>query len=156
TRRRTAVAVHGRAVRRAVRHPFGGGSRVPFQPGLGHVRASRPDHRGHRGTAGVSAPATGPLRARPRRRRSTGVGCVARRQRRRQRHGPCPGLRGDPRVRVRRWLSAALPPLGVFAVVVAAWYAVSMLLLTPDRRFLLPPPDAVIRVGFTDRDNLAE
>jgi NitT/TauT family transport system permease protein len=59
-------------------------------------------------------------------------------------------------VRVRRWLSAALPPLGVFAVAVAAWYTVSMLLLTPDRRFLLPPPDAVIRVGFTDRDNLAE
>jgi NitT/TauT family transport system permease protein len=44
----------------------------------------------------------------------------------------------------------------VFALAVAGWYAVSMLLLTPDRRFLLPPPDAVIRVGFADPGNLAE
>jgi NitT/TauT family transport system permease protein len=40
--------------------------------------------------------------------------------------------------------------------VVAGWYAVSDLVLSRDRRFLLPPPDAVIRVGFADPDNLAE
>jgi NitT/TauT family transport system permease protein len=55
----------------------------------------------------------------------------------------------------RRWVSA-LPPLAVFALAIAAWYATSMLLLTPERRFLLPPPDAVIRVGFADPDNLRE
>jgi NitT/TauT family transport system permease protein len=39
---------------------------------------------------------------------------------------------------------------------IGLWYAVSYLLLTPDRRFLVPPPDAVIRVGYLDSDNRAE
>ncbi|MGI5292650.1 ABC transporter permease [Nonomuraea polychroma] len=32
----------------------------------------------------------------------------------------------------------------------------SYLALAPERRFLLPPPDAVVRVGFFDSDNRAE
>jgi NitT/TauT family transport system permease protein len=48
------------------------------------------------------------------------------------------------------------PPLLVFAAVIALWYAVTYLLLAPDRRFLLPPPHAVVRVAFLDRNNLAE
>jgi NitT/TauT family transport system permease protein len=38
----------------------------------------------------------------------------------------------------------------------AAWYAVSYLLLDPDRRFLVPPPHEVVRVGFLDPYNLEE
>jgi NitT/TauT family transport system permease protein len=52
----------------------------------------------------------------------------------------------------RRWG----PPLIVFAVMIAAWYAVTYVALAPERRFLLPPPDAVVRVGFLDPDNRAE
>jgi NitT/TauT family transport system permease protein len=53
-------------------------------------------------------------------------------------------------------MSRWIPPLILFAAMIALWYAVSYLLLTPDRRFLLPPPDAVLRIGFLDGDNLAE
>jgi NitT/TauT family transport system permease protein len=60
------------------------------------------------------------------------------------------------RPRLRRFLGTVLPPVAVFAVAVGGWYAVSMLLLDPERRFLLPPPDAVIRVGFGDPDHRAE
>src|SRR5439155_4707711 len=48
------------------------------------------------------------------------------------------------------------PALAVLALVLAAWYAVSDLVLSPERRFLLPPPDAVVRVGFLDPAHLAE
>lgn len=51
-----------------------------------------------------------------------------------------------------RWV----PPLIVFVLVIALWYAVTYVLLTPDRRFLLPPPDAVVRVGLLDPVNRAE
>ena len=47
-------------------------------------------------------------------------------------------------------------PLAVFAIVLAAWYAVSELVLSPERRFLLPPPHAVVQVGFLEPDHLAE
>jgi len=64
---------------------------------------------------------------------------------------------GRPRrSRGRRLLDLGLPPLVVFAVVLAAWYGVSYLLLSPQRRFLVPPPHAVVQVGFLTRDNLAE
>ncbi|AHH97348.1 ABC transporter permease [Kutzneria viridogrisea] len=53
--------------------------------------------------------------------------------------------------RVRRYA----PPLVVLLLVLAAWYAVSYLGLSPERRFLLPPPDEVLRVGLLDPDNLA-
>ncbi|GAA0915640.1 ABC transporter permease [Nonomuraea longicatena] len=47
-------------------------------------------------------------------------------------------------------LVRALPPLGVFALIIAGWYAVSHLVLAEDRRFLLPPPDEVVTEGFLD------
>jgi NitT/TauT family transport system permease protein len=37
-----------------------------------------------------------------------------------------------------------------------AWYAVSYLVLSPERRFLAPPPDQVVRIGFLVRDNFME
>jgi NitT/TauT family transport system permease protein len=49
-----------------------------------------------------------------------------------------------------------LPPLAVLVLMLAAWTGVSYGLLPARRRFLLPPPDEVIRVGFLDRDHLTE
>jgi NitT/TauT family transport system permease protein len=56
------------------------------------------------------------------------------------------------RVRLRVWL----PPIVVAAIAIGVWYTVSDALLAPDRRFLLPPPDAVIRVAFLNADNRTE
>jgi NitT/TauT family transport system permease protein len=49
-----------------------------------------------------------------------------------------------------------LAPAAVLAAALAGWYAVTYLVLAPDRRFLLPPPHLVVRVGFLDADNAAE
>jgi NitT/TauT family transport system permease protein len=49
-----------------------------------------------------------------------------------------------------------LPPAVVLVAALGLWYLASYVLLSPDRRFLLPPPHAVLRVGFLDRTNLAE
>jgi NitT/TauT family transport system permease protein len=49
-----------------------------------------------------------------------------------------------------------LPPAVVLVAALGLWYLASYVLLSPDRRFLLPPPHAVLRVGFLDRDNLTE
>jgi NitT/TauT family transport system permease protein len=53
-----------------------------------------------------------------------------------------------------RWATRALPPTVLLVVVVGAWYAVAYLALDPSRRFLLPPPDQVLQVGFLDPVNL--
>jgi NitT/TauT family transport system permease protein len=58
--------------------------------------------------------------------------------------------------RLRRTVGLAGPPVVVFVVVTGGWYAFSYLGLEPRRRFLLPPPDQVLEVGFADRDNRAE
>lgn len=44
--------------------------------------------------------------------------------------------------------SGLLLPLAVFGLVIAAWYAVSYLLLDESRRFLMPPPHEVISDGL--------
>ena len=46
-----------------------------------------------------------------------------------------------------------LPPVATFGLVVGLWYFVSYGLLKPSRRFLLPPPQQVIKVGFLDWKN---
>ena len=48
------------------------------------------------------------------------------------------------------------PPALVFLAATGLWYAASYLLLSPTRRFLLPPPHAVLLVGFLDGGNLRE
>ncbi|MGI9147157.1 MAG: ABC transporter permease [Chloroflexota bacterium] len=50
----------------------------------------------------------------------------------------------------------ALAPLVVFAVVIGGWLFISYVLLEPRRRFLMPPPQDVIRIGFFDARNLSE
>jgi NitT/TauT family transport system permease protein len=55
-----------------------------------------------------------------------------------------------------RWLAFWGPPPAVLVAVLGLWYAVSYLLLDPQRRFLVPPPHEVIRVSFFDPFNLRE
>jgi NitT/TauT family transport system permease protein len=55
-----------------------------------------------------------------------------------------------------RWLAFTGPPALVFLAVLGLWYAVSYLLLDPQRRFLVPPPHEVVRVSFFDPFNLRE
>jgi NitT/TauT family transport system permease protein len=57
--------------------------------------------------------------------------------------------------RLRGVLRSALPPLIVLVIILAAWFAASEILLAPNRRFLLPRPDEVLRVGILDPDNLS-
>jgi NitT/TauT family transport system permease protein len=57
----------------------------------------------------------------------------------------------------RRWsIRDILPPLATAGVVIGAWYAASYLLLDQQRRFLLPPPHAVVRDGFLDSEARSE
>lgn len=60
------------------------------------------------------------------------------------------------RPRRGRWalLGVAGPPFLLFLAVLGIWYLVSYQVLDPQRRFLLPPPHAVVRVAFLDRGNL--
>jgi NitT/TauT family transport system permease protein len=58
--------------------------------------------------------------------------------------------------RGERWLAFWGPPFVVLLVTIGLWYAISYLLLSPERRFLLPPPHAVVQIGFLDPLNLQE
>jgi NitT/TauT family transport system permease protein len=49
-----------------------------------------------------------------------------------------------------------LPPIGVFAFFIGVWYLISLVILDPSRRFLLPSPTEVVDVGFLDPTNLTE
>src|ERR1700687_2670287 len=47
-------------------------------------------------------------------------------------------------------------PLLVFAVVIGVWLFISYVLLEPRRRFLMPPPQDVVRIGLFDGRNVTE
>jgi NitT/TauT family transport system permease protein len=51
---------------------------------------------------------------------------------------------------MKKRLKAALPPVLFLLLVIGLWYLVSYVLLDPSRRFLLPPPHEVIRLGYLD------
>jgi NitT/TauT family transport system permease protein len=53
-----------------------------------------------------------------------------------------------------RWSARAIPPAVLLVAVIGAWFAIAYLALDPARRFLLPPPDQVLQVGFLDPVNL--
>jgi NitT/TauT family transport system permease protein len=53
-----------------------------------------------------------------------------------------------PRARGASRLDAVWPPLVLGGVFISVWYAVTYLVLDERRRFLLPPPHAVIADGF--------
>jgi NitT/TauT family transport system permease protein len=56
--------------------------------------------------------------------------------------------RSSWRAAARRRARRAVPPLIVAAGVIGVWFFVSYVTLSPSRRFLLPPPQQVITVGF--------
>ncbi|HEY0189191.1 MAG TPA: ABC transporter permease [Cellulomonas sp.] len=57
----------------------------------------------------------------------------------------------------RRSLAAVvLPPLVVAVLVLVGWSAITYLVLDDGRRFLLPPPQEVLRVGLLDSQHRAE
>jgi len=56
---------------------------------------------------------------------------------------------------IRGRLAAWGPPAVTLVLFIGLWYLVSSVLLDTDRRFLLPPPDAVVRVAFLDGENRA-
>jgi NitT/TauT family transport system permease protein len=70
-------------------------------------------------------------------------------------HGPAVAAQPPVSGR-RRWLSFWGPPFVVFLMMIGAWYGVSYLLLSPQRRFLVPPPHDVFQVSFLDAANLQE
>ncbi|NLU84310.1 ABC transporter permease [Rhodococcus sp. HNM0569] len=65
---------------------------------------------------------------------------------------PAPGPRATS---PRRSLLPVLGPAGVFALLVAAWYAVTYLVLDPSRRFLMPAPHTVVVDGVFGK-NISE
>jgi NitT/TauT family transport system permease protein len=59
------------------------------------------------------------------------------------------------RSRHRRAAAQVLAPLVVFVLMIGIWLFISYVLLEPRRRFLMPPPHEVVRVGLLDPLNLA-
>jgi NitT/TauT family transport system permease protein len=55
-----------------------------------------------------------------------------------------------------RGAAQIVAPLIVFAVVIGVWLFISYVLLEPRRRFLMPPPQEVVRIGLFDARNLNE
>jgi NitT/TauT family transport system permease protein len=55
-----------------------------------------------------------------------------------------------------RAVAQVVAPLIVFALVIGIWLFISYVLLEPRRRFLMPPPQEVVRIGFLDARNVSE
>ena len=55
-----------------------------------------------------------------------------------------------------RAVAQIIAPLIVFALVIGVWLFISYVLLEPRRRFLMPPPQEIIRVGLFDARNATE
>ena len=58
--------------------------------------------------------------------------------------------------RRRRAVAQVVAPMIVFALVIGVWLFISYVLLEPRRRFLMPPPQEVVRVGLFDARNVSE
>ncbi|WP_433594080.1 ABC transporter permease [Nocardia sp. CA-145437] len=74
-----------------------------------------------------------------------------------------PEAGGQPvrRIRKPRWPFAIAPvrvfaPILVFVLVMSAWSIASHVLIAPESRFLLPPPEAVVSKGLLDAATRAE
>ncbi len=55
-----------------------------------------------------------------------------------------------------RAIAQVVAPIIVFMLVIGVWLFISYVLLEPRRRFLMPPPQEVVRVGFLEPSNLSE
>jgi len=60
------------------------------------------------------------------------------------------------RSRPMRIVKAVFPPLAAFAFFVGVAYVASYVILSPERRFLLPPPHEVVQNGLLDGKHLRE
>jgi NitT/TauT family transport system permease protein len=60
------------------------------------------------------------------------------------------------RGRSRRVVAQVAAPFMVFLLMIGVWLLISFVVLAPRRRFLMPPPNDVLRVGFLDARNFAE
>jgi NitT/TauT family transport system permease protein len=60
------------------------------------------------------------------------------------------------RTRGRHAAAQVAAPLLVFVLMLGVWLFISFVVLAPRRRFLMPPPNEVVRVGFLDARNFAE
>ena len=56
----------------------------------------------------------------------------------------------------RRAMAQVVAPMLVFALVIGVWLFISYVLLEPRRRFLMPPPQEVVRIGLFDARNVSE
>ena len=65
-------------------------------------------------------------------------------------------LSGPPRRQRGRAVAQIIAPAVVFLLVMGIWLFLSYVLLEPRRRFLMPPPQEVVRVGLLDPRNLNE
>jgi NitT/TauT family transport system permease protein len=73
------------------------------------------------------------------------------------RQSPAAAEVSRPRLNARRRAAAqVIAPLIVFALVIGAWLFISYVLLEPRRRFLMPPPQEVVRLGLFDARNVTE
>jgi NitT/TauT family transport system permease protein len=61
-----------------------------------------------------------------------------------------------PTVRRRHRTVHIVAPMVVFVAVIGVWLFVSYVLLDSSRRFLMPPPQSVVQVGFFETANLTE
>jgi NitT/TauT family transport system permease protein len=61
-----------------------------------------------------------------------------------------------PRRRRGRGISQVVAPFVVFLIVLGVWMFISYVLLEPRRRFLMPPPQDVVRNGLLDPRNFNE
>jgi NitT/TauT family transport system permease protein len=73
-----------------------------------------------------------------------------------QRLKPRPDPGGKKGGLARQVVTNVGPPLAVAAVVVSIWLLLSYVVLSSTQRFLLPPPQEVVKVGFLDWENLRE
>jgi NitT/TauT family transport system permease protein len=67
-------------------------------------------------------------------------------------HGPGPQAQPEKK---HGFLAEVIGPVVLFALFIGFWYLVHYVLMSERRRFLVPPPHAVIQVAFFDRDNLS-
>ena len=58
--------------------------------------------------------------------------------------------------KLRHWIGVVAPPLAVAALVIGAWYFGTYVLLDAQRRFLLPPPHAVVTDAIFDGESFRE
>jgi NitT/TauT family transport system permease protein len=61
-----------------------------------------------------------------------------------------------PASKLRHWISVVAPPLAVAALVIGVWYFGTYVLLDAQRRFLLPPPHAVVTNAILDGESFRE